>query len=96
MEDSLTHLKFELCRIPLEKLVTVDGLSVLTKKQRHAWLQQFSLTGEYNKQMEHLSGLISVLPVKQRRSRISEDDSKSLKQYAYEYKVKVMVYGKIN
>lgn len=51
--------------------------------------------GEYNKQMEHLSGLVFVLPVSV--GQLSEENSNSLNQLSYEYKVvRVILDGKIN
>jgi hypothetical protein len=69
---------------------------IIKEKERDELLKQFNLMGGYNKQMEHLTGLISVLPIKQRRPRMNEEESISLKQFSYEYKVRVFTDGKIN
>lgn len=43
----------------------------IKEKERDELLKQFNLMADYNKQMEHLTGLISVLRIKQRRPLVA-------------------------
>lgn len=53
-------------------------------------IKDFNELSSYNEQSLHLSGLISVYQIKNRRSRKGEDDAK-FHENAYSYKVRIVV-----
>lgn len=63
--------------------------SKITVEERESNIKKFNLLQRKNEQMQHLAGLISVVPIARRRPRKPEE-SANLNDYSYQYKVRVV------
>lgn len=66
----------------------------ITDEEKKRILREFNNLGNYNDQSKYLCGLITVLPVMRRRTRLNDDDA----QYnfaSYAYRVRVFSDGKL-
>jgi len=66
----------------------------ISDEEKKRVIREFNNLGNYNDQSKYLCGLITVLPVMRRRSRLSDDDA----QYnlaSYVYRVRIFCDGKL-
>lgn len=61
----------------------------ITLEERECNIQKFKLMQRKDDQMQHLVGLISIVPVARRKPRKPED-SANLNDYSYNYKVRII------
>jgi len=65
---------------------------VISPEERNRIIKDFNNLGEYNRQNEYLGGLITILPVVQRRSRKDPNEAK-FNDSSYSYRLRSYVNG---
>lgn len=65
---------------------------VISPEERQQIISRFNALGDYNKQNQYLSGLISVIPVQRRRNR-KDDAEASNHVSSYSYRVRARING---